>query len=228
MPESRINSLKSFAINCGALSEITRGLTPGYRSLAPSRMINVGLGHRFPQIPMNQETAVAVQDAAQVVERRANVQVGDIDMPMLVWLRRLVKTRPFLRGLSVPLPQQPRPTQHSPHAGRTHRHDVGVQHHERQPPIAFQWILQVERNDRLLLPILQPKVSGNPTIVLVDPAVPLAPAVELAGSDVEPADEPPGADLGLLRPAPDEIHDLVPRIVRNPDPGQSSPTLFFR
>src|SRR6516162_9936447 len=56
---------------------------------------NIGLRHRLPQIPMNQETAVAVQDAAQVVERRANVQVGNIDMPMLVRLRRLFKTRPF-------------------------------------------------------------------------------------------------------------------------------------
>jgi hypothetical protein len=37
---------------------------------------------------MNQETAVAVQDAAQVVERRTDVQVGNFDMPMLVWLRR--------------------------------------------------------------------------------------------------------------------------------------------
>jgi hypothetical protein len=32
----------------------------------------------------------------------------------------------------------------------------------------------------------------------------------------------------VFRPAPDEIHDLVPRIVRNPNPGQSSPTLFFK
>ena len=64
--------------------------------------------------------------------------------------------------------------------------------------------------------------------MLVDLAVALALVVELAGRDVEPPDEPPGTDLGLLRPAPDEIHDLVPRIVRNPDPGQSSPTLFFR
>src|SRR5277367_700311 len=154
--------------------------------------------------------------------------IGNIDMPMLVRLRRLFKTRPFLRGLSVPLPQQPRPIQHPPHAGRTHRHDVGVQHHERQPPIAFHRILQVERNDCPLLPILQPKVSGNPAIMLVDPSVPLAPAVKLAARDAEPSDKPPGADLGLLRPAPDEIHDLVPRIVRNPDAGQSSPTLFFR
>jgi hypothetical protein len=54
---------------------------------------------------MNQETAVAIQNPAQVVERRANVQVGNIDMPMLVRLRRLVKAGPFLRGLSVP-PQE--------------------------------------------------------------------------------------------------------------------------
>src|SRR5215472_11375332 len=229
MPESRINSLKSFAINCGPLSEITRGLTPGLPLLGPFQNdLNVGLGHRFPQIPMNQETAVAIQDAAKVVERRTNIQVGNIDMPMLVRLRRLFKAGPFLRRLPAPLPHQSRPTQHPPHAGRTHRHDVGVQHHERQSPIAFQRILQVERNDRLLLPIVQPKVLGNPAVMLIHLAVPLAPAVELAGRNVEPPDETPGADLGLPRPAPDEIHDLVPRIVRNPDPGQSSPTLFFR
>src|SRR6266576_1700462 len=63
--------------------------------------------------------------------------------------------------------------------------------------------------------------------MLIDTAVPLVPAVELAGGDVEPLDESPGTDLSLFRPAPDEIHDLVPRIVRNPDPGQSSLTLFL-
>src|SRR5262245_3217313 len=31
----------------------------------------------------------------------------------------------------------------------------------------------------------------------------------------------------LLRPAPDEINDLVPRIVRDPGPGQSSPSVFL-
>ena len=41
--------------------------------------LDVGLGHRLPQIPMNQETTVAVQDAAQVVERRANVPVGNFN-----------------------------------------------------------------------------------------------------------------------------------------------------
>src|SRR5271170_242632 len=137
------------------------------------------------------------------------------------------KTGPFLRRLPVPLPQQSCSTQHPPHAGRTHRHDVCVQHHECQPSAALQRILQMERYNRLLFPIIQPKVSGNPAVVLIHLAVPLAPAVELAGRDVEPPDEVPGADLSLFRPAPDEIHDLVPRIMRNPDPGQSSPTLFL-
>src|SRR6202165_176920 len=82
-------------------------------------------------------------------------------------------------------------------------------------------------DDRLLLPLLQPKVPGNPTVVLVHLAVSVAPVVELAGPDAQPFDEPPGADPCLLGPAPDEIHDLIPRVVRHPDSGQSSPRLFF-
>ena len=100
-------------------------------------------------------------------------------MPMVVRLRRLFKAGPLLRGLPVPLPQQSRPTQHPPHVGRTHRYDVGVQHHERQASVALQRILQVECNDRLLLPIPQPKVAGKPAVMLVDLAVPLAPAVSV-------------------------------------------------
>src|SRR6476620_10545207 len=82
-------------------------------------------------------------------------------------------------------------------------------------------------DDGLLLPILQPEVAGNPTVVLVHLPVAFPPVVELAGGDVKPPNEPPGADLGLLRPAPDEIHDLIPCIVRDPDSGQSSPMSFF-
>jgi hypothetical protein len=36
-----MNSLKSLAMNWGPLSEMTRGLTPGHRSLARSRMISM-------------------------------------------------------------------------------------------------------------------------------------------------------------------------------------------
>src|SRR5262249_38967285 len=84
-----------------------------------------------------------------------------------------------------------------------------------------------EPDDRLFLPLLQPEIPGNPAVVLVHLAVAFPPVVELADGDVEPPNKPPGADLGLLRPTPDEIHDLIPRIVRDPGPGQSSPMSFF-
>src|SRR4051794_2166187 len=83
-------------------------------------------------------------------------------------------------------------------------------------------------HDCLLLPILQPEIPRNPAIVLVHLAIALAPVVELTGRDAEPSNESPGADLSLVRPAPDEIHDLVPRVVRHPNPVQISPRLFLK
>src|SRR5215469_17324824 len=40
-------------------------------------------------------------------------------------------------------------------------------------------------------------------------------------------DESPDADFRLFRPAPDEIHYLIPHIMRHPGRGQSSPRLFL-
>src|SRR5262249_7739727 len=105
--------------------------------------------------------------------------------------------------------------------------DAGIQHHERQSPVVLQRVRQVETDDGPLLPILQPEVAGNPAVVLVHLPVAFPPVVELAGDDVEPPNEPPDADLSFLRPPPDEIPDRVPRIVRDPGPGQSSPMSFF-
>src|SRR5712692_6204429 len=87
--------------------------------------------------------------------------------------------------------------------------------------VSRQRVFQMEADNGLLLPILQPEIAGNPAVVLVHLAVAFPPVVELAGCDIEPPNEPPGADLGLLRPAPDEIHDLIPRVVRNPGPFRS-------
>ena len=53
--------------------------------------------------------------------------------------RRLLReARAFLRRLAVPLRQESGLPEHSPHAGRAHRHDVSIQHHERQPTVALQ------------------------------------------------------------------------------------------
>jgi hypothetical protein len=57
-----------------------------------------------------------------------------------------------------------------------------------------------------------------------EPRIDFQTVVELTGP---PLNEPPGADIGLLRPAPDEIDDLIPHVMRNPDAVQSSPKLFL-
>ena len=64
-----MNSLKSRAMNCGPLSELTRGFASRY-FLPRSLQNDFGFffGHRFPQIPMDDRTAIAIQNAAQVVE----------------------------------------------------------------------------------------------------------------------------------------------------------------
>jgi hypothetical protein len=79
----------------------------------------------------------------------------------------------------------------------------------------------MELEDRRFLPGFQPEVPWDPTIVLVYPAIALPPVVELTGPNPQLRDEAPDADLGLLRPAPDEIHDLIPDIVRHPSLGPS-------
>src|SRR5271170_6344975 len=54
-------------------------------------------GHRFPQIPMDDRTAIAIQNAAQVIEGPAHIDVGNIDMPMLVRLEWLFEAGSFAR-----------------------------------------------------------------------------------------------------------------------------------
>jgi hypothetical protein len=50
---------------------------------------------------MNDGSTAAVQDAAHEVKRTANVQITDIDMPVLVWRKGLYETGAFLRGFPV-------------------------------------------------------------------------------------------------------------------------------
>ena len=71
-----MTSLKSLAMNCGPLSEIIRGPRIRVQFLGPLQDdLDVRLGHRLPQIPVNDVSAATVQNAAQVVERPADVDV---------------------------------------------------------------------------------------------------------------------------------------------------------
>jgi hypothetical protein len=74
----------------------------------------------------------------------------------------------------------------------------------------------MEADDGFLLPLLEPEIPGNPTIVLIHSPVTPAPVVELAGANVQPLRKSPDADLGSLRSASDKIHDLIPHITPHP------------
>jgi hypothetical protein len=112
-------------------------------------------------------------------------------------------------------------------AGGADGDDVGVEHHEGKPPVAFEGVPGVEIKDGFLLPVFQPPIAGDSRVMFVGQAVAAAPVMELAGCDPEPADEPPDGDLGDPGPAGDVVDDGVAGVGGNPDAGQSSPSSFF-
>jgi hypothetical protein len=52
--------------------------------------------------------------------------------------------------------------------------------------------------------------------VLVDFAVAFLPVVELAGAQLDPAEEAAVGDLGLVAPAADEVNEIVADLMGNP------------
>ena len=177
---------------------------------------DVGLFHLLPDFPVDDQAAASVQHAAQVVEGAADVDVGDVYVPMLVRLQRLDKAGSFLGGSPVSDPQQPGPGQHPIDAGGTDRHHVLIEHHEGQAAVAFQRVLLVEVNDGFFLPVLQPVVAWNPAVVFVGLAVAAFPVEELAARQAGPAHQARSRDFGLFRPTAHEIDHLVAQIVRHP------------
>lgn len=194
-----MNDLKSLATNWGPLSGMIRGRASGYRSLARS-----------------------VQHRAQLVERAVDVDVRDIDMPVLMRCRRLLKSGSFLaRRRRVP-PQPAGLPEHPPDAGGTDGHQIGVQEHVGKPPVTGLGVERLKIEDPLLFPIAQPKIPGDLSVVLVLFAVAFSPVVELADGE----DFFDGA-FGPFGPTPDEVYNLVALVRLDPGTLQRSPNSFF-
>jgi hypothetical protein len=99
---------------------------------------HVGFLHLGPDFPVHDVAAEAIQHGAQEVERAAQIDVGNIDMPMVVGGQRLHEPGAFL-GRRVMAPIQPSgPFLHAVHAAGTDGHDIVVEHHEHEPAIALQ------------------------------------------------------------------------------------------
>ena len=183
--------------------------------------------HGFPQFPVDNRAAVAVEDAGEVVERTVDVDVGHINVPVLMRLQRLHKPGSFLGGGDPPAVESTGGLENAVKAGGTDSLDVVVEHHECQSPVAFERIAGVELEDGLSLPRFEPVIPRDLAVVLIGLAIPVFPGVELAGGQIEPRQDGLGRSLSPIGPVADVIDHLVAGVMGNPMPVQSSPRSFF-
>ena len=149
--------------------------------------LHVSFLHGLADLPVNDESAITVEDAAQEEEGPADIEVRDVDVPVLMWPQGLLEALPFA-GWSLPSRSQlVGRFEHAVNARRADGHDISVDHHVRQPPVTVQGMEIMEGDDGRLLPVLQPEVVRDATVVLIGRPQTPAPAVELAAGQSRPS-----------------------------------------
>ena len=176
---------------------------------------------------MHDGSAASIENAAEEVKRAGDVEVADVNVPVLVRLQGLHEAIALLRRHARLRSQDAGLLENAVNAGRAARDDVPIEEHEGESAIAFERELGMEVEDRFFLVGFEPVVAWDPGVVFVDFAIAFFPVVELAFGDVNPGDEAFGRDLGFVRPGLDEVDDLVAGVVGSPGAGQASPRSFF-
>jgi len=78
-------------------------------------------------------------------------------------------------------------------------------------------MVEVEPDDGLLLPILQPVVARDPAVVFVDLSIPLSPAVKRPLRYAQPSEDSVARNLCAVLPVVDVIDEGISRLVGNPN-----------
>jgi hypothetical protein len=151
--------------------------------------LHLGFLHVRADLPVNDELAVPVEDAVKEEESPTDIDVGNIDVPVLISWRWLLEATPLLGRLSPAGTESAGHLEDAIGTGRTDGHDVRVDHHGRKPSMTFQGVAVTERQDRDLLPLFQPEVAWDGHIVLVGYPGSLALAVKLAQGDSQPPNQ---------------------------------------
>src|SRR5438067_10787962 len=134
MPAMRMNSLKSLAMHWGPLSLRMRGVTPGYASRARWMMVSTSASSIFARISQcTISAAAAIEDGTEKVKGAGDVEVTDINMPVLMGPQGLDETGAFLGGRGGLPSQKPRGLEDAVDTGRATGDDIGVEHHEGEP-----------------------------------------------------------------------------------------------
>ncbi len=177
--------------------------------------------------PVDDVAAGAIQDGAQIVERAVDVDVRDVDMPVLVRPQWLDKARTLFGRLARKIAQPTGIAQYPENARGAHRHHIRIDHHIGQAAIAFYWIALLKIQDRLLFPVGKPEITGSPAVVPVGLAAALGPIVILARAQFQPMQQALDGEAGFLHPLTNEVHDRIADIRLHPATVQSSPRSFF-
>lgn len=188
---------------------------------------HLGFLHGFTDFPVDDEAAVAVEEAAQGIKRTGDIEKADVHMPLLVRPEGLDEAGAFLGDVGRLARQESGFFEDAIDAGGAASDDVVIEHHEGHTAITFEGILASEVADAHDLVLSEPMIARNPGVVFVDLAKALDPVVVFAGSNADPGPEPGDGDVGFVGPGADEIDDRVAGVMGNPTFVQSSPFLFF-
>ena len=137
-------------------------------------------------------------------------------MPVFMGLERLDEAGACLGSCGPLSVESPSCFEHAIHAGGADSHHIIVEHHEGQSAIPFEWMPVMEVDDGGLLPVLEPVVAGDVSVVLVDLAVAVFPRVILARPEFEPGEKLLRRRLGTVGPIADVVDDLIARVMGNP------------
>jgi hypothetical protein len=166
---------------------------------------------------MNDKTATPIKQAAQVIKSSADIQIRNIDMPVLMWSKRLHEPGPFLTGLLVPPIQEPCLRKNTPSAGWAYGNYISVEHHESEPSISFKGVVDTESDDGFPLPFFQPEITRDRRIMLIGLSVTIHPRVEFALADRKPCNKHLHLDSRFFAPCSGEVNNGVSCIMGNPD-----------
>ena len=150
---------------------------------------HVGFLHFLADFPVNEVAAATVEDRAEEVKSAGDVEIADIDVPVFVGLNGLHEAGACFGGRGGMAGQESGGLEDAIDAGRTAGRLVGVEHHESEQPIAFERMGAGKGADLFLFVGGEPMIAWHPGVVFVDVAVALAPIVEFAGADADPAEE---------------------------------------
>jgi hypothetical protein len=132
------------------------------------------------QGPVHNHAAVAIEYAAEIVECAAEVEIRDVDVPVLMGCGGLFKALALRGGFDLPGLEQPRAFQHPIHGAWRTGNTVLIDQAVAQPSVTLQRMLPGKGDDRLAFPGLQPMTARDLTVMPIRLALTALPVVIFA------------------------------------------------